>query len=236
MSQPVILCQSESSHPFMPQDSQPGPSWPNRTVPFTLFEPVRPQRNSRKRTWKDLDDEDQMQALHDRQNATVLDTNLPPVCSGVARPSIKRRKTNAMAAVDAQPIDYSQSLPPCQHTSSKNTHLHHASQANGPDPTDIDLKMQSKHESPDMLFHQLNLNPFQMSNTQNESVNEWRNSIQTQLHNARQKPSEIEQLCARIAQTSGLGRTVLLAKLRKSLAPAQFAQLCLAMNINANML
>jgi len=92
---------------------------------------------------------------------------------------------------------------------------------------------EDKDASPELLFSKLNLNGFKLSNKQNESVNEWRNSIESQLNHARNQPTEIEQLCARIASTSGLGRTVLLAKLRKSLPASKFQHLCHALHIDA---
>ena len=107
------------------------------------------------------------------------------------------------------------------------------------------LSDEDRDKSPELMLSKLNLNGFKMRNKENESVNEWRDSIEKQLNFARNnnnnvchnnnnnnKSSEIEELCHRINSTNGLGRDVLLAKLRKSLPNNVFQQICHRMNIN----
>jgi len=76
-------------------------------------------------------------------------------------------------------------------------------------------------------MHDLKLDGFRMKNCDNEGVTEWRQSIESQLLSARdQTPEEIEELCRRITSTSGLGRDVLMARLRKQLHHEVFERVC----------
>mmetsp|Transcript_52309 Transcript_52309/g.46974 ORF Transcript_52309/g.46974 Transcript_52309/m.46974 type:complete len:287 (-) Transcript_52309:96-956(-) len=93
------------------------------------------------------------------------------------------------------------------------------------------LSDEDRDGSPEMLFSKLNLNSFKMKNKLNEKVNEWRNSIESQLNSVRTQPSKIDDFCERIKNSSGLGREVLLAKLRKNINPDLFKQICDKMNI-----
>jgi len=89
------------------------------------------------------------------------------------------------------------------------------------------LSPQNRSKSPEDMMHDLRLNAFRMENRDNEGVTEWRHSIESQLMSARdQTPAQIEELCKRITSTSGLGRDVLMAKLRKQLPQEVFGRVC----------
>jgi len=76
-------------------------------------------------------------------------------------------------------------------------------------------------------MHDLKLNGFRMRNSDNEGVTEWRQSIESQLMSARDHtPEQIEELCRRITSTSGLGRDVLMARLRRQLPRGVFERVC----------
>merc|ERR1712154_291032 len=88
---------------------------------------------------------------------------------------------------------------------------------------------QNEQEIPNKI-NNLNLKEFKMNNSQNESVEDWRHSIESQLNKARSHSTEIEELCMRIKSISGLGRDVLIAQLRKKVNQQTFAQICHSLN------
>jgi len=97
------------------------------------------------------------------------------------------------------------------------------------------LSPQNRDKSPEDMMNELNLNGFRMRNSDNEGVSEWRESIESQLINARrQTPSQIEQLCRRIKSTSGLGRDVLMARLRRQLPAEVFQRIGRMMEVEFN--
>ena len=93
-------------------------------------------------------------------------------------------------------------------------------------------KNKNRDDSPEIMFSKLNLNGFKMKNKENESVNEWRNSIESQLNSVRNQGSKIDDFCERIKGSTGLGQEIVLAQLRRTIPNNLFKQICDRMNIN----
>jgi len=156
------------------------------------------------------------------------------------RPSTKRRRTNQMQTakdqipVLAQPAlesdlyshQHSQSEQ-FQTDSSTHSHSHshpyHSRRTKSPvDGLDALLHDQHKEKSPEKLFERMNLNGFEIHNRENEAVTEWKHSIEAQLNEVRNGPSDVHELCRRIQEARGLGKAVLVAKLRQRVGEEAF--------------
>jgi len=84
------------------------------------------------------------------------------------------------------------------------------------------LHEQHKEKSPEKLMERMNLNGFEIHNRESETVAQWKHSIEAQLNDARNGPSELHELCRRIREAQGLGRAVLVAKLRQKVGDEAF--------------
>lgn len=105
---------------------------------------------------------------------------------------------------------------------------HSHSQSHGLDAL---LHDTNKEKSPEKLFERMNLNGFEISNRENETVAEWKHSIEAQLNDARNGPSEVHELCRRIQDAQGLGRDVLVAKLRQRVGDEVFESMAKRMGL-----
>jgi len=110
-------------------------------------------------------------------------------------------------------------------------HSHSQSQSHGLDAL---LHDTHKEKSPEKLFERMNLNGFEISNRENETVAEWKHSIEAQLNDARNGPSEVHELCQRIREAHGLGRDVLVAKLRQRVGDEVFESMAKRMGLELN--
>lgn len=110
-------------------------------------------------------------------------------------------------------------------------HSHSHSHSHGLDAL---LHDQHKEKSPEKLFERMNLNGFEISNRENDTVAEWKHSIEAQLNDARNGPSEVHELCQRIQEAHGLGRDVLVAKLRQRVGDEVFESMAKRMGLDLN--
>lgn len=98
------------------------------------------------------------------------------------------------------------------------------------------LRDQHKERSPEKLFERMNLNGFEIRNRENEAVAEWKHSIEAQLKEVRNGPAEVRELCRRIQEARGLGRAVLVAKLRQRVGEEVFGSVVqrLGLDLDSN--
>jgi len=226
----------------------------------THYKPIKPRRR-RKRKLAETDIDDTNPLSNDKK-ATILSMTKPgekemdseSMSLQFMRPSTKRLRTNQMKhSKDQIHVDsrlehnihcHDPSSPPKQRSTNLSatkgkeeleydqqerieTPYHH------PYHWERSLSPQNRDKSPEDMMNELNLNGFRMRNSDNDGNSEWRQSIESQLMNARsQTPSQTQKLCQRIANTSGLGRDVLMAKLRRQLPTETFDEICKMMEGN----
>ena len=221
----------------------------------TLYQPVKP-RNRRKRKLAETDIEDvnpfneHKSAIPSLRNPTKkAKDDGESVCLQFMKQSNKRKRTNQMehskdqihvdTSLERNIYTHDPHKPPqsqSARSSPKRGKEEMADEVENkrretpyihPYHLAASLSPQNRSKSPEDMMDALNLDGFRMKNSDNEGVSVWRQSIESQLMNARNHtPSQIQELCRRISDTSGLGRAVLVAKLRRQLPAEVFQRVC----------
>ena len=216
-----------------------------------MYEPIKPRRHRRKRKFEETDIETPNNEIDDDQNDDNNNKNDDHNLTFM-KPSNKRRRTNGMNAavpilqpeleedIYCNPLEQQSKVQKLIKNEENDndrieapyTHLVHPYLRNKNRNTDNDNDNDNERDkSPEDMLSELKLDGFELKNKGNESVNDWKNSIESQLNAARNQPTSIEELCHRISQSSGLGRDILIAKLRKSLPQEEFEEIFRLMDI-----
>jgi len=255
-----VLPQPFPPHPFMQNPSNGFPPPFGRAQPrFGLYEPLKPRRR-RKRKLAETDI-DGVNPLNDRTATLSLanpakqnNDDAESASLLFMKQSTKRKRTNQMEhSRDQIVVDAMLERNIYTHSPGEPPQSAHSSPISGTkamgDAVDGDdrsgtpylhpyhlatesLSPPNRAKSNEATAGEPQLSAFRMDNSDNERVSEWRHSIESQLESVRtQTPSQIEELCHRISNTAGLGRQVLMAKLRKQLPADTFRRVCQAMKI-----
>eukprot|EP01083_Nonionella_stella_P020316 56328_1 len=233
MSQPLVFAHPTPfvSHLFMQNQYPPTNG---------LYQPVKPKRN-RKRKWNETDLQEEEQSMDLTKQGTV---DHDSAYLNFIKPSTKRRRTNNMkhqqSAILKPELEHNiycnQLNGNHTNTNNKNTNESENNRCESPYVHLVHPYLRNKSRSPQINQEEtpeiVHLNGFKMNNKQNESVEDWKTSIQSQLNHARTQKSNVEELCQRVRNSHGLGRHVLMAKLRKELPNQTFMKICQIMQIN----